>query len=448
MQFGEVEESDREVRLRPDRDAHFAVVPVHSPNEQDLPVFVDLDVMLDMENHALVDTSVELGGVMLGGQYEDDAGNPFVIVTDSLRAEHYEATKGSFKFTHETWQQITRQRERFSDDLQMIGWYHTHPDWGVFLSGMDMFICDHFFNRPLDLALVIDPCGGDRGWFHWTKEPGERIRRTGGYFLMGSRFRSSELEHFALQLKGKLDMSANYRQTGIAGSVGPQVPPVINFSDSRTSGLSVGVLAILSIQFLFLVLLTWKILLDDSEKSGVAQLTDRVEELAAEKSQLQKIAILESALELTGSENADIGKLMQKVEDLKIQVEDSTANRLYLSDQVRVLQSKTEEAIKSRNSINRKYDQALGDLKLARSEVKSLRLAAKSDSKEAGNFWDDWKLIALFSFLGIIAIVGGGLGGFFLARMKGATEAPDDELTDRSENPVAASDDEKFLADQ
>jgi hypothetical protein len=194
--------------------------------------------------------------------------------------------------------------------------------------------------------------------------------------------------------------------------------------------------------------LTWKILLDDSEKSGVAQLTDRVEELAAEKSQLQKIAILESALELTGSENADIGKLMQKVEDLKIQVEDSTANRLYLSDQVRVLQSKTEEAIKSRNSINRKYDQALGDLKLARSELKSLRLAAKSDSKEAGNFWDDWKLIALFSFLGIIAIVGGGLGGFFLARMKGATEDPDDELTDRSENPVAASDDEKFLADQ
>jgi proteasome lid subunit RPN8/RPN11 len=41
----------------------------------------------------------------------------------------------------------------------MVGWYHTHPDWGVFLSSMDMFICDNFFNK-LDVAYVIDPWRG------------------------------------------------------------------------------------------------------------------------------------------------------------------------------------------------------------------------------------------------------------------------------------------------
>src|SRR5687767_8759547 len=155
-----------------------------------------------MEDHAQSDTTVELGGVLLGGHYEDNDGQPFVVVTDSLRAQHYESTKGSFKFTHDTWSQITRERDEFSDDLQMVGWYHTHPDWGVFLSGMDMFICDNFFNKPLDVALVIDPCRDDRGFFQWTGDPSQRKRRLGGFYLIGSRFRAAEIEHDAVQLEG------------------------------------------------------------------------------------------------------------------------------------------------------------------------------------------------------------------------------------------------------
>ena len=93
IQFGDVEETGPEVQLRPDQNPHYAIVPVHDPGSADLPIYVDVDVMRDMESHALTDTSVELGGVMLGGQYEDDDGNPFVVVTDSLRAEHYEANQ-------------------------------------------------------------------------------------------------------------------------------------------------------------------------------------------------------------------------------------------------------------------------------------------------------------------------------------------------------------------
>ena len=89
------------------------------PREDELPIFVDLDVLADMEQHALSDTSVELGGVLLGGRYVDADGRPFVVITESLRATHYESTKGSFKFTHETWSAITRQRQRFGAELQM-----------------------------------------------------------------------------------------------------------------------------------------------------------------------------------------------------------------------------------------------------------------------------------------------------------------------------------------
>ncbi|MEC8507300.1 MAG: Mov34/MPN/PAD-1 family protein, partial [Planctomycetota bacterium] len=139
IQFGEIEESRPERQTPPDKSQQFAVVECQEPQSGELRIYVDLDVMKDMESHAESDTTVELGGVLLGRQLEDEQGQPFVVVSDSLRAQHYEATKGSFKFTHETWQQISRQREGLPPDLQMVGWYHTHPDWGVFLSGMDLF---------------------------------------------------------------------------------------------------------------------------------------------------------------------------------------------------------------------------------------------------------------------------------------------------------------------
>lgn len=253
IEFGEIEEVPPETQTPPDRNRHFAVVSCQNPAEGELRIFVDLDVMREMESHASSDTRVELGGVLLGGQFEDEDGQPFVVVSDSLRAEHYEATKGSFKFTHETWEQISRQREEFPSDLQMVGWYHTHPDWGVFLSGMDLFICDHFFNRPLDLALVIDPCRFDRGWFQWTGHE-DQPQRTGGFYLMASRFRENELQQYAQELRGEMPMRLDPRPSPIAGQIQPSTTHVA-IPATRAPWLELGVLGLLAMQFLMMCFL-------------------------------------------------------------------------------------------------------------------------------------------------------------------------------------------------
>lgn len=263
IEFGEVEQAPPAIQLRPDNNKHYSVVPYGEPGERDLPIFVDVDVMRDMEAHAQSNTGVELGGVLLGGQFEDGQRKPFVVITDSLRAEHYESTKGSFKFTHDTWSKITREREEFPSELQMVGWYHTHPDWGVFLSGMDMFICDNFFNKPLDVALVIDPCRQDRGMFQWTGNPAQRVRRTGGFWLIASRFRLQELQYYAASLEGKL-MAPDPRFGGF-----PQMPaPVVNIADSRSQWQSTAVLGLLAMQFLFLGAVLWRLLFPLGTEAG------------------------------------------------------------------------------------------------------------------------------------------------------------------------------------
>jgi proteasome lid subunit RPN8/RPN11 len=204
IEFGQVEMPPQAARVRPDRDSRYAVVACGLPSPDDLPIFVDLDTLRDLEAHALSDTRVELGGVLLGGQYEDEERRSFVVIADSLRARHYESTLGSFKFTHETWADFTRQRAVLPEDWQIVGWYHTHPHWGVFLSEWDHFICAHFFSRPADVALVIDPCQDDRGFFQWTDMTAQQTRRTAGFYVVAPRRRAVELHCLVAYLENRL----------------------------------------------------------------------------------------------------------------------------------------------------------------------------------------------------------------------------------------------------
>jgi len=272
IQFGEVEEVSPERRRRPDRDRHFAVVDYGTPSEGDLPIFVDVDVLADMETHAQTDTSVELGGVMLGGQYLDQDGRPFVVVSDSLRAEHYESTRGHFKFTHDTWTRISRQRDEFCDDLQMVGWYHTHPDWGVFLSGMDRFICDHFFNRPLDVALVIDPVRNDRGWFYWKQEGNERLPRAAGFRMTASRFRERELAACVAQLEGKTTMKPTALFGGEPGMAPGVLTQVVHTIRPQLGWMGIAILAVLVLQASLTLLVALR--LDGSSEEQQRQVSE------------------------------------------------------------------------------------------------------------------------------------------------------------------------------
>jgi proteasome lid subunit RPN8/RPN11 len=410
IQLGEVEEQKPEVRLRPDFNKHFGVVEIYAPQDDELPVFVDLDAMRDMEDHALSDTSVELGGVMLGGQYEDEEGRPFVLVTDSLRAQHYESTKGSFKFTHDTWSQITRERDEFPDELQMVGWYHTHPDWGVFLSGMDMFICDNFFNKKLDVALVIDPCRQDRGFFQWTGDPAERTRRTGGFYLVASRFRQYELEEYVSYLQGKFAMSGDPRFRGVSGSA-----PVVNVGGQQ-AWQSVAVLGMLAMQFCFLMLIAWKLLLpeepgDVEAKPEIAAVQASIDKLAeAQRTRNEVDAKLEVLDGVIGKWDGTQGPILEsltaktsEIDDLRSRVRGQEAVEKELDTEVKRLNSDLAKAagreqrlenmiasLEARGRLNQEKIEQL-EAKLGhKSPADKAASAEKEDSETSDSNWRWW----------------------------------------------------------
>lgn len=197
--FGDVTYREPRKLRRPDRDPTRATLACGIPAPGDLPIFLDHRPADAIERHALRDTSVELGGILLGSECIDElTGEPFVWITEAIEAKHYESTQASFTYTHDSWAEITRERDEKFPDLDIVGWYHTHPDFGIFLSGHDLFIHHHFFAQPLQVAYVVDPIRQVRGFFRWRDGQMEPV---GGFHLTGERAGRVALARFVNELE-------------------------------------------------------------------------------------------------------------------------------------------------------------------------------------------------------------------------------------------------------
>lgn len=221
-------------RRRPDRDRAWACLAYEVPGVDDLPIFLDHATAEAVERHALRDTGVELGGILLGKECLDDqTGAPFVVVSRSLEARHYENTQASFTYTHDSWQEITRERDRLHPELDVVGWYHTHPDFGVFLSGHDLFIQRHFFGQPLQLAYVVDPVRQTRGFFQWR---GGSMSEAGGFYLTAPRGDRLRLARLANDLENVRDAGGDSIPGG--GFLSPRIEAELIAMLSRTPARS------------------------------------------------------------------------------------------------------------------------------------------------------------------------------------------------------------------
>lgn len=165
---GDVTFAQPQERLIPTADASKRVEAKGVIQPDDLHIFLSEEILLEVISYSASDVTRELGGVFVGTLYSH-RGMAWLLVEGYLRARHYVNTAASFRFTHDTWSDITRERERRFNDKLMVGWQHTHPGYGIFLSSMDRFIQEHFFNLPWMVALVVDPKQENLGFFQWKR---------------------------------------------------------------------------------------------------------------------------------------------------------------------------------------------------------------------------------------------------------------------------------------
>jgi proteasome lid subunit RPN8/RPN11 len=129
------------------------------------------------------DAIKEIGGVLIGELYRDDGG-PFLEIKASISAEHTRNEGTEVAFTPESWAQINRVKDSQYANERIVGWYHTHPNFGIFLSERDKFLHLTAFPQSWAVAYVVDPVQSMEGIFTWS---GGEPREAAEYWVGGEK---------------------------------------------------------------------------------------------------------------------------------------------------------------------------------------------------------------------------------------------------------------------
>lgn len=142
--------------------------------QYDFRIFIDEDAFDRICNSA--NNTREVGGILVGDVLRDENG-PYVRVDDIIEALHAEEGGTELTITHATWNHIHEQMDSTHSGKRILGWYHTHPNFGIFLSERDQFIQQSFFNLSFQIALVYDPVRRVHGVFSWRDGKPWRVRQ-------------------------------------------------------------------------------------------------------------------------------------------------------------------------------------------------------------------------------------------------------------------------------
>jgi proteasome lid subunit RPN8/RPN11 len=187
IELDEVSAGERTLsRLRP-APPEYLVGQVGRPGPQAREVYAHLGCVATILEQVARTPLVEVGGLLAGQSCRDEQGL-WLDVQAALPATSATGSRISLTFTQEAWSEMLGALESRLPGGEVLGWYHTHPGLGVFLSAQDLFIQRSFFTAPHHVALVIDPRRFAWTPFLWEQEELRPARRLMIYAQEGESF--------------------------------------------------------------------------------------------------------------------------------------------------------------------------------------------------------------------------------------------------------------------
>jgi proteasome lid subunit RPN8/RPN11 len=125
-------------------------------------VVMEAEVARKIRQHARTSMKAEVCGVLIGNTEHER------MTVEACIAGINAAQGGAHvTFTQDTWEHIYKIKDKEYPEDKIVGWYHSHPGFGVFLSEHDLFIQQNFFSNPQQVAWVYDPHTDEEGCFGW-----------------------------------------------------------------------------------------------------------------------------------------------------------------------------------------------------------------------------------------------------------------------------------------
>lgn len=141
---------------------------------QQMSVFVQQEAVDQLIHHLSVDPYNETGGVLVGhGYWCPERRIHYTEIVGSIPASYTIGNRVHFQFTRECWQEIFKTQKQDFPNTTIVGWYHSHPGHGIFLSGTDLNTQRLSFKQIWQIAVVYDSLRHEIGFFYGAD--GQRI---------------------------------------------------------------------------------------------------------------------------------------------------------------------------------------------------------------------------------------------------------------------------------
>ncbi len=139
------------------RDMDAELLRIRMAEDMPLAMYINKHAEAKMRNHALStrDGKTEVMGLLLGEirRWRDV---DYILVRDVATTD-LDATSVSVKFDSAGFEKLFENLDLAGFDYVIVGWYHSHPGYGCFLSDTDVKTHSGIFVSPNHVAVVIDP---------------------------------------------------------------------------------------------------------------------------------------------------------------------------------------------------------------------------------------------------------------------------------------------------
>lgn len=159
---------------------------------QRLQVFMNRQVHEMIWQHISSDTSLELGGALLG-YYAEWKQQKFLIITDVfIQPVEYFASPVMIKFTNRFYDELENSLAQIKQNFPSVvrlGLFHSHPNYGVYMSKTDALDFKRTITLSYQIAMIFDPVRQEDGLYFWSKENStdeNDISATSHYYLFHS----------------------------------------------------------------------------------------------------------------------------------------------------------------------------------------------------------------------------------------------------------------------
>lgn len=189
------------------------ILPIGERVEENKNIYISQETYKEIHEFTKNKTVNESGGMLIGTVIEE-FGKTNIVIHGFVEAKFSEGTPTTLKFTHETWEYVHGEINKKYENAQIVGWIHTHPDFGIFLSEYDKFIQQNFFKEDYQIAYVVDPIQHIEGFYFWINE---KIEKCKGFYIFDRTGVKIDIEETEKKETPKLSGGSNSYFTYIIG---------------------------------------------------------------------------------------------------------------------------------------------------------------------------------------------------------------------------------------